>query len=250
MRLDLFLFQNGLAQSRSEAKTLIESGAVYLAGRQIKKPAYDMTGQAEDLLVERGVKRYVSRGGNKLEGALAAFSLSVKGRSALDIGASSGGFTDCLLKSGATRVIAADVGYGQLAPSLRADARVIVMENFNARYMTPEDLPYVPDLAVMDVSFISATHILPAVYRVLADRADFICLVKPQFEVGRAGIGKGGIVKDPLLRQRALEEVSAFAVAVGFTVEGSIVSPILGGDGNMEYLVHFSKGRCDEEEMP
>lgn len=244
------MYQNGLAQSRSEAKTLIESGAVSLAGKQIKKPAFDMTGRAEDLLITEGVKRYASRGGEKLEGALSAFRLSVAGRSALDVGASSGGFTDCLLRHGAARVIAADVGFGQLVPRLRADARVTVIENFNARYMMPTDLPYVPDLAVMDVSFISATLIIPAVYRVLADRADFICLVKPQFEVGRAGVGKGGIVKDELLRQKALEQVCTFAASVGFAVEGSAVSPILGGDGNTEYLVHFSKGREREEKLP
>lgn len=241
MRLDVFLAENGFAVSRSEAKSLIQSGAVFLDGKPLTKPAFDVTGQEEKILLDRRMKKYVSRGGNKLEGALLAFKIPVRGRYALDIGASSGGFTDCLLQNGAARVIAADVGSGQLVPSLRSDPRVFVMENFNARYMNAEDLPYLPDLCVMDVSFISATHIIPAVYRTLADHADFICLVKPQFEVGRAGVGKGGIVRDEALRADALRRVSAFAEQYGFAARGSIVSPIPGGDGNIEYLVHFEK---------
>lgn len=241
MRLDVFLAENGFAVSRSEAKSLIQSGAVFLDGKPLTKPAFDITGQEEKILLDRRMKKYVSRGGNKLEGALLAFKIPVRGRYALDIGASSGGFTDCLLQNGAARVIAADVGSGQLVPSLRSDPRVFVMENFNARYMNAEDLPYLPDLCVMDVSFISATHIIPAVYRSLADHADFICLVKPQFEVGRTGVGKGGIVRDEALRADALRRVSAFAEQYGFAARGSIVSPIPGGDGNIEYLVHFEK---------
>ena len=241
MRLDVFLAENGFAVSRSEAKSLIQSGAVFLDGKPLTKPAFDVTGQEEKILLDRRMRKYVSRGGNKLEGALLAFRIPVRGRYALDIGASSGGFTDCLLQNGAARVIAADVGSGQLVPSLRSDPRVFVMENFNARYMNAEDLPYLPDLCVMDVSFISATHIIPAVYRSLADHADFICLVKPQFEVGRAGVGKGGIVRDEALRADALRRVSAFAEQYGFAARGSIVSPIPGGDGNIEYLVHFEK---------
>lgn len=241
MRLDVFLAENGFAVSRSEAKSLIQSGAVFLDGKPLTKPAFDVTGQEEKILLDRRMRKYVSRGGNKLEGALLAFRIPVRGRYALDIGASSGGFTDCLLQNGAARVIAADVGSGQLVPSLRSDPRVFVMENFNARYMNAEDLPYLPDLCVMDVSFISATHIIPAVYRTLADHADFICLVKPQFEVGRAGVGKGGIVRDEALRADALRRVSAFAEQYGFVARGSIVSPIPGGDGNIEYLVHFEK---------
>ena len=241
MRLDVFLAENGFAVSRSEAKSLIQSGAVFLDGKPLTKPAFDITGQEEKILLDRRMRKYVSRGGNKLEGALLAFRIPVRGRYALDIGASSGGFTDCLLQNGAARVIAADVGSGQLVPSLRSDPRVFVMENFNARYMNAEDLPYLPDLCVMDVSFISATHIIPAVYRTLADHADFICLVKPQFEVGRAGVGKGGIVRDEALRADALRRVSAFAEQYGFAARGSIVSPIPGGDGNIEYLIHFEK---------
>ena len=250
MRLDVFLSEHGFAASRSEAKSLILGGAVFLDGKPILKPAFDVAGREEKILLDHGRKKYVSRGGNKLEGALLAFDIPVRGRCALDVGASSGGFTDCLLQNGAARVIAADVGSGQLVPTLRSDPRVYVMENFNARYMTRDDLPYLPDLCVMDVSFISATYIIPAVYRTLCDNADFICLVKPQFEVGRAGIGKGGIVKDEALREEALHRVCAFAEQYGFSVRGSIVSPILGGDGNTEYLVHFAKTNCQTEVSP
>lgn len=251
MRLDLFLAEHGFTSSRSEAKALIQAGAVFLDGKPLTKPAYDVDpSEEEKIFVDRRAKKYVSRGGNKLEGALLAFGIPVGGRRALDIGASSGGFTDCLLQNGAACVIAADVGSGQLVASLREDPRVFVMENFNARYMTREDLPYTPDLCVMDVSFISATHIIPTVYRVLADRADFICLVKPQFEVGKSGVGKGGIVKDKELRLDALRRVCAFAEQYGFTVRGSTVSPIPGGDGNIEYLVHFSKEPTEKENRP
>lgn len=250
MRLDVFLFENGFAGSRSEAKSLISDGAVFLDGKAITKPAFDVTGREEKIFLDHGRKKYVGRGGYKLEGALLTFDVPVRGRYALDVGASSGGFTDCLLQNGAARVIAADVGSGQLVSALRADPRVYVMENYNARYMTRDDLPYVPDLCVMDVSFISATHLIPAVYRTLDDNADFICLVKPQFEVGRAGVGKGGIVKDKALREDALRRVCAFAGQYGFVARGSMVSPILGGDGNTEYLVHFTKGESRKERQP
>ncbi len=241
MRLDVFLTENGYTVSRSEAKALIEKGAVYIAGRAVTKPAFDVTGKEEQILLDRSQKTYVSRGGLKLDGALCTFDVPVDGRLALDVGASSGGFTDCLLQHGAARVVAVDSGYGQLATSLRDDARVCVIERFNARYMTPSDLPFVPQLAVMDVSFISATLLLPAVWAVLAPQADFICLVKPQFEVGREGIGKGGIVKDARRREGALARVCACAEAVGFTTIATMLSPITGGDGNIEYLVHFRK---------
>lgn len=242
MRLDVFLAEHGFAASRTEARRLIEEGAVLVDGIPVTKPAFTVDGREENILLNRAAKSYVSRGGLKLDGALCAFDLVTEGRLCLDVGASSGGFTDCLLRHGAARVIAADVGSGQLAPVLRADPRVSVLEHFNARYMEPEDFPYVPDLAVMDVSFISATLLLEPLYRVLADRADFICLVKPQFEVGRGAVGKGGIVRDESARRAALNHVCTRAQATGFTVMGAIPSPIRGGDGNIEYLVHFRKG--------
>ena len=233
--------ENGFVRSRTEAKQLIESGAVSVGGRILNKPAMAIDGLEESILLDRSARKYASRGGMKLEGALSAFSLNVQGVHALDIGASSGGFTDCLLQNGAFSVIALDSGRDQLVEALRRDPRVYVIEGYNARYLAVEDLPYVPDFAVMDVSFISATYIIPAIYNVLKDGSHFICLVKPQFEVGRAAIGKGGIVKDARARESALASVVKFAEQIGFVSHGAILSPIKGGDGNIEYLVHFQK---------
>lgn len=241
MRLDVFLAEHGFTASRSEAKALIEGGAVYIDGRAVTKASTDVSGREERITLDRSAKKYVSRGGLKLDGALCAFDVPTEGRDALDVGASSGGFTDCLLQHGVRRVVAVDAGSGQMAPSLRADGRVTVIENFNARYMRATDLPFVPTLAVMDVSFISATLILPSVYEVLATGGDFICLVKPQFEVGRHAVGKGGIVKDAKRREEALARVTDCARALGFTPLGAIQSPIAGGDGNIEYLIHLRK---------
>ena len=241
MRLDVFLAEKGFARSRTEAKQLIESGAVQADGRVLDKPAMAVEGLEEKIILDRSAKKYASRGGTKLEGALSAFSLDVRGVRAIDIGASSGGFTDCLLQNGALSVIALDSGRDQLVDFLRRDSRVHVIEGYNARYLCAEDLPYIPNFAVMDVSFISATYIIPAIYNVLCDGANFVCLVKPQFEVGRAAIGKGGIVKDERARESALKSVVSFAEQIGFVCHGAIVSPIRGGDGNVEYLVHFQK---------
>lgn len=242
MRLDVYLTEHGFASSRTEAKNLITSSAVKVCGRVITKPAFNIS---EDCPVsvepDTSVKKYVSRGGLKLEAALDAFGISASGRLALDVGASSGGFTDCLLKRGAARVIAVDSGSGQLVHSLGDDERVISKENFNARYLSANDLEYSPDIAVMDVSFISATHIIPAVYSVLLPGGDFVCLVKPQFEVGRANVGKGGIVKSEKARKEALSSVVSFAENIGFMHIASIRSPIEGGDGNIEYLIHLRK---------
>lgn len=241
MRIDIFLVENNITESRTEAKRFILDGAVSVNGKIVKKPSEEV---AEDSVVsvDKSGKRFVSRGGLKLEAALDSFSVSVEGKSVLDIGASSGGFTDCVLQRGARRVIALDAGHGQLAAVLRADERVFVIEDYNARNLAVEDLPYVPDFAVMDVSFISATLIIPSVYNALALGGDFICLVKPQFEVGRSGLGKGGIVKSEKLREAAVEKVAVLAKSLGFSYEGCIRSPIEGGDGNVEFLVHFKKG--------
>lgn len=241
MRLDVFLAASGFARSRTEAKQLIEEGAVSAGGRILDKPSLSVDGLEESIVLNRSARQYASRGGTKLEGALSAFGIDVRGVRAIDVGASSGGFTDCLLQNGAARVIALDAGRDQLAEALRRDGRVHVIEGYNARYLCAEDLPYVPDFAVMDVSFISATYIMPALYNVLADGAHFVCLVKPQFEVGRAAIGKGGIVKDEKMRAAALSSVISFAQQIGFSCHGAILSPIRGGDGNIEYLAHFQK---------
>jgi len=244
MRIDVFLTERGLAASRTEAKNLVLSGAVTVAGKKITKPSYsiDATDIAE-VVVDHSLKKYVSRGGLKLEGALLAFSVDPSGRRCIDVGASTGGFTDCLLQHGAESVIAVDSGTLQLSEALRRDKRVISVENYNARYLSEDDLPYKPTLAVMDVSFISATYIIAPLFGVLAPKSDFICLIKPQFEVGREHIGKGGVVKDKRQREVALGKVTEYAKSVGFEFMGSIVSPIEGGDGNVEYLAHFKKDR-------
>ncbi len=242
MRLDVYLCESGLCTSRTEAKNFILSGAVTVNGKVISKPSFSLENCDQlNVSIDKSSKKYVSRGGLKLEAALDAFGIDVNGAFAIDIGASSGGFTDCLLKRGAAHVIAVDSGTAQLNLSIKNDLRVTSIENYNARFMKREDFRYSPELAVMDVSFISSTYIIPALYECLKDGADFICLVKPQFEVGKSNIGKGGIVKDRKIRESALTNVVAFAKNLDFEFLGSIESPIVGGDGNIEYLAHFRK---------
>ena len=247
MRIDIYLCESGILSTRSEAKALIIEGAVSVDGKVITKPAFDVSGLEDKIAVDKSKKCYVSRGGLKLAGAISAFGIAVKGRKCLDVGASSGGFTDCLLQNGADHVIAVDSGSGQMAESLRRDDRVTVIENYNARYMEVADLIYQPDLVVMDVSFISATYIIPSISQVAVDGADFVLLIKPQFEVGRAHIGKGGIVRDNKARLEAVERVVNCAESYGFIKMGIAESPIRGGDGNIEFLAHFSKCATDEE---
>ena len=245
MRLDLYLFENGYAKSRTEAKNLITDGAVKVFGTVVTKPSFDVDSDSKIEIIKE-TSKYVSRGGYKLEGALKAFDVSVSDRLCIDVGASSGGFTDCLLQNGAKHVIAVDSGSGQIADFLRNSDSVTVLENFNARYMKPSDFEFTPSLAVMDVSFISATYIIPAVYDVLSDNSDFICLIKPQFEVGKASLGKGGIVKDKKALDFAKSKVSDFAKEIGFKHIKTIESPIKGGDGNTEYLAYFRKEMKNE----
>lgn len=241
MRIDVYLAESGILSSRTEAKNMITEGAVYVDGRQITRPSFDIDGLEDKIFIDRSKKQYVSRGGIKLAGALAEFGVSPYGKCCLDVGASSGGFTDCLLQNGARCVIAVDSGSGQLVESLRRDSRVTSIEHYNARYMKPEDFGAPIELAVMDVSFISAKYIIEPLFACLSDGADFICLIKPQFEVGRAGIGKGGIVKDDKLRDAAVRGVVEFAESIGFSCLGLIRSSIRGGDGNIEFLAHFKK---------
>ena len=240
MRLDVYLVEKGYVCSRTEAKKFISAGGVKINGKIVTKPAHDVEGEAE-IEVDTGLKKYVSRGGLKLEAALLHFGISPDGKNAIDIGASSGGFTDCLLKFGASHVISVDSGTDQLAASLRSDSRVTCIENFNARYMSPDDFEYISQIAVMDVSFISATYLIKPLYDCLLPGADFICLIKPQFEVGRSNVGKGGIVKDEKIRNSARDAVVNFAKSVGFDCLGTMISPIAGGDGNIEFLAHFKK---------
>lgn len=238
MRLDLFMAERGYADSRTDAKNFITGGFVKVDGRTVTKPAYDVSEDA-DVTVDKSSKKYVSRGGLKLEGAISAFKIDVRDRLAIDIGSSSGGFTDCLLKHGAKHVLAVDSGSDQLVSVLRENSSVTVIEGYNARYMKSEDFEYEPNLAVMDVSFISATFIFSALHNVLADSGDFICLIKPQFEVGRENIGKGGIVKSEAARLAAVEKVISNAASCGFEYVAHTESPIVGGDGNIEYIAHF-----------
>ena len=241
IRVDLYLVREGLVSGRDAAKRLIADQSVIIDGKTVARPSeqVDETVSHNVELPEKD-KGYASRGGLKLEGALDASGLSPAGLVALDIGASGGGFTDCLLRRGALSVYALDNGHGQLADFLRRDPRVTVMEGYNARDLRRADFPIPPRFITMDVSFISQTLILPSLAAMLDPGAILISLVKPQFEVGRAGVGRGGIVKDPALRQKAKENVISFAATLGFTFLGACTSPILGGDGNEEYLAWFS----------
>lgn len=241
MRIDVYLFESGLSSSRTEAKYLVNEGAVSVCGKVITKPSFDVTGVESSIVIDKSKKQFVSRGGIKLAAALAAFDISVEGKCCVDIGASSGGFTDCLLRNGAARVVAIDSGSGQMARVLRDDSRVRVIENYNARYIKSEDIGYFPAIAVMDVSFISATYIIPRLAECLRCGADFILLIKPQFEVGRDNVGKGGIVRDSKARMEAVQRVVLCAEQYGFKKRGLIDSPIRGGDGNLEFLAHFRK---------
>lgn len=241
MRIDIYLTESGIASSRTEAKRFITEGAVHVDGKVVLKPSFDVSGLEGCVSVDKTNFKYVSRGGIKLEEAIKSFNINCQDKLCLDIGASSGGFTDCLLQNGAKHVIAVDAGRAQLVDKISSDARVTSIENYNARYIAKDDLGYLPSLAVMDVSFISATYIIEPLYDCLDEGADFICLIKPQFEVGRDGLGKGGIVKDDKVRKRAVDRVVSFAESKGYKFLELIQSPIKGGDGNIEFLAHFKK---------
>lgn len=234
-RLDVLIASRGLCDSREQARRLILSGDITVDGQIINKPSAKIDESAT--LEVHNKPRYVSRGGYKLEGALSAFPVTVKEKVCLDIGASTGGFTDCLLQNGALRVHAVDVGVGQLVDKLRNDPRVIVKEHFNARYMTPEALGEKVQLIVSDVSFISLTRILPAAFACLAPDGDMLVLIKPQFELQPEDIGAGGIVRDPALHQRAVERIRSFVTdELRRTFVAVADSPIKGMDGNREFL--------------
>lgn len=239
LRLDQLLVTRGLASSREEAQRRILAGDVIVGEHRVDKPGKTVDATSPIRLKGRP-DRFVSRAGQKLEGALVAFGLDVGGRSALDSGLSTGGFTDCLLQRGAARVIGVDVGYGQTAEKIRTDPRVHVMERTNLRHLVPGQLPWRPDLATIDVSFISLTLVLDAVKALLIAPADVVALVKPQFEVGRERIGKGGIVRDPAAHRLALETVMTAARKVGFVLRGAVRSSIEGTDGNREFLLHLA----------
>ena len=240
VRIDRLLVERGLAASRERARRLVMTGDVLVADRPITKPGAEVPGDAE-VRLRTADSPYVSRGGEKLAGALDAFGLEVRDLVAFDVGASTGGFTDCLLQRGARRVIALDVGYGQLAWKLRHDPRVVVIERTNARHLTPAMLPEAPDLAVVDVSFISLATVLPAVAGVLAPRGTIVALVKPQFEVGRGRVGKGGVVRDPAQRAEAVAGVRTAAEQLGLAVRGEAESVLSGPKGNREVFIWLAR---------
>lgn len=230
--------RRGLAESREIAQRLIMAGRVRVNSRPAGKPDLKVDDRTEIAVIGRA-NEYASRGGYKLASALDRFAIAVSGRDALDVGASTGGFTDVLLQRGAARVIALDVGYGQLADRVRGDPRVTVVDRTNIRYVAPASLPYCPDLVVVDVSFISLKLVLPVIIRIIAVPADIVALVKPQFEVGKGKVGKGGIVRDENLRAQALAGIVAFASSIGLASSGTIESPITGAAGNREFLAHL-----------
>ena len=240
-RLDVLLVERGEAESRQKAQAIIMSGQVYVAGQRVDKAGAAVDEKAE-IEVRGQTLAYVSRGGLKLEKAMAVFPIDLHGAVCADIGASTGGFTDCMLQNGAARVYAVDVGYGQLAWKLRSDPRVICMERTNARYLSREQIPEALDFASIDVSFISLGLILPAVRGLLKPEGRVACLVKPQFEAGREKVGKKGVVRDPKVHLEVLEQFLRHAAESDFTVRGISFSPIRGPEGNIEYLGFLAPG--------
>lgn len=240
-RLDQLVFDLGFTESRERAKTTIMSGLVFVNGQRVDKPGTAVDPEAK-IEVHGEAIPFVSRGGFKLDKALKVFPVDPAGKVCIDCGASTGGFTDVLLQHGAKRVYSVDVGYGQLAWKLRTDERVINLERCNLRYIDREQIPEELDLAVMDVSFISIRLILPAVKPLLKPDADYICLIKPQFEAGREEVGKKGVVRDRSVHERVIHEILAFASEIGFSVMGLDYSPIRGPEGNIEYICHLKNG--------
>lgn len=243
-RLDSFLFQAGLVESRSEARAAIMEGLVSVNRDFNVKPGTQVTGN-EDICITPRNSGYVSRGGIKLESALDVFKMEINGQTVLDVGASTGGFTDCLLDHGASRVISLDVGKGQLHWKLRNDSRVRVIEGFNARYLQQEDIPEKPSLATIDVSFISLRKIILPVAGVLAKDWKIVALVKPQFEAGREKVGKGGVVRDPETHEQVLAGIIEWIFENGMSAEALAESPIKGPKGNIEYFILIRKGWDD-----
>lgn len=239
MRADIFLSSNGFAQSRERAKNLIEQGRVSVNGKVIKKPSSEIVDTDKVLVAQSDTYEYVSRGGLKLEKALLHFEISPKGMTAADLGASSGGFCDCLLHFGAKKIYAVDCGSGQLAKKIREDKRVVSFENTNARFVDDSLFGEKVDIVVMDLSFISQTLVFPAVSKILKHGGMLVSLIKPQFEAGKSGVGKNGIVKSEKVRNDAVKKVIENARLFGLVSREVIESPIKGGDGNTEYLTVF-----------
>ena len=239
-RLDVLLVSRGLAESREKAKAIIMSGNVYVDGQKEDKAGSNFP--AEAVIEVRGnTLKYVSRGGLKLEKAMENFDVTLAGKICMDVGSSTGGFTDCMLQNGAVKVYAVDVGHGQLAWKLRNDERVVCMEKTNIRYVTPEDVADKINFSSIDVSFISLTKVLGPVKELLSDDGHIVCLIKPQFEAGREKVGKHGVVRDSAVHLEVIEKVIDFAISIGFEVLNLEFSPVKGPEGNIEYLLHLQK---------
>ena len=238
-RLDVLLVEKGHADTRTKAQAVIMSGLVYVDGQKADKPGISYE-ETVDIEVRTGGCPYVSRGGLKLEKALRDFGVDPTGYVCSDSGASTGGFTDCLLQQGASKVFAIDVGYGQLDWKIRSDPRVVVMERTNVRYVTPEDLGEPLDLSVVDVSFISLRIVLPVIKTFLKPTGQVLCLIKPQFEAGKEKVGKKGVVRDPAIHKEVLDSFVALTQEIGFTILGLTFSPVKGPEGNIEFLAHLT----------
>lgn len=248
-RLDVLLVSRGLASSREKAKAIIMSGIVFVDGQREDKAGATFDAEIP-IEVKGNTLKYVSRGGLKLEKAMENFIFSLQDKVCMDVGSSTGGFTDCMLQSGATKVYSVDVGHGQLDWKLRNDERVVVMEKTNIRYVTPEDIEDQLDFVSIDVSFISLTKVLGPVRELMKDGAEVVALIKPQFEAGREKVGKKGVVRDSKVHEEVIEMVASFAKEIGFTLLHLDYSPIKGPEGNIEYLLHMRKGTDDAGEFP
>lgn len=244
-RLDALMFEQGLAESREKAKTLIMLGNVYVDNQKSDKPG-TMLPVGTAIEVRGHGLRYVSRGGLKLEKAIGLYSLDLSGMICMDIGASTGGFTDCMLQNGAEKVYSVDVGYGQLAWKLRTDPRVVNLERTNVRYLSAEQVPDRIDFFSVDVSFISLTLVLPVARTFLSENARALCLIKPQFEAGRENVGKKGVVRDTAVHEQVILKIQDFVLAHGFSVLGLTFSPVKGPEGNIEYLIYLQKSEQPE----
>lgn len=245
-RLDVLLVKQGLAPSREKAKAVIMTGSVYVDGQREDKAGAVFEEEKVHIEVRGGSPKYVSRGGLKLEKAMETFTISLTHTVCMDIGASTGGFTDCMLQNGADKVYSVDVGHGQLAWKLRQDTRVVCMEKTNFRYMKPEDINDRLDFASIDVSFISLTKILIPARNLLKDKGQIVCLIKPQFEAGKDKVGKKGVVREPQIHEEVIRKIVIFADMIGFIVKELTFSPVKGPEGNIEYLLHLEK----KEELP
>lgn len=246
VRLDVFMVNKGLTESRERAKSLIMAGQVYIDNQKCDKAGMQVDEESTSVEVRGETLKYVSRGGLKLEKAMQEFPITLDGKTTMDIGASTGGFTDCMLQNGAKKVYAVDVGYGQFAWKLRQDERVVNMERTNIRYVTPEDIGEEIDFASVDVSFISLKLVLPVAKNLLAPDGEVVALIKPQFEAGREQVGKKGVVKDIKVHFEVIKTVLDFARSIGFFAAGLSFSPIKGPEGNIEYLAYLRKCECED----